>query len=57
MKIVSLHNSNGEKLEEHGDIEKELRDYYNQFLSDPEIERQGAMISILSHILRLVILE
>ena len=44
MKIVSLHNSNGEKLEEHGDIEKELRDYYNQFPSDPEIVRQGAMI-------------
>ena len=45
-KIISLHNANGEKLEEHGDIEKELIAYYHQLLSKMEIDRKSYELNL-----------
>jgi hypothetical protein len=53
-KITSMQSAQGDKLETYGEIEEEFKSYYHKFLSEPDIERQEATRSVLTHIPKLV---
>jgi len=52
--IAFINNSRGEKLERHEDMEKELRDHFQDMLKEPTRSRTAAIQEVTRHIPKLI---
>ena len=52
--IAFLNNGQGERLEDHADIEKELKGYFNTILQEPEGDRNQAIQIVTQHIPKII---
>lgn len=52
--ILQLQNQQGERMEEHDDIERELITHFKYVHQEPQVNRQSAINKILQHVPKII---
>lgn len=52
--ITFINNQQGERLENHEDMEKEFKDYFQEILWEPPVNRDHAIRKITQHIPKII---